>query len=172
MLEKQVGEVLGKYQSLLSFEGRAAFIARCVRYGYTRDAEHVEQAAAYFEGRDLSEAGMVVGAGSRKVPLHCAIAPVFVKRRAYQGSEPVLECERVGRFEKAARVAWRQGDDTRMRMYSELDDFLECGPWPDYDEGLLFYAADILGDHENGRYLRDLGALLRSIRSRRRYDFA
>ena len=191
MLDEQVESLLAKYEDKLSFEGKTAFIAQCVRKGYVRNPEYAELSAAYFQDRRLEDSAIVLGSGRREVSVAHAVAQKYkpeqrlVQKRSYRDADRhVDDCVREGLFASAAVAAESQDRQDDMRMYQELNDFLVYGPYPELDVGLLFEAAsaadserqyrcetntlsrsDELGLIQNAKYLRSLGELLLKIRT-------
>lgn len=173
MLTWYIEGILHRYGGLLSDDGRRAFIAKCVRKGYS-DALHLRKIALeFFEETDIDEAARVLREGVRSVDVAAALA-VLPKKRAKVGR--LQQYEARGDFSSAWLLAEKRKDAVRARMYESLDRIVSEGPL--FDEGYLRDAALLLdsfdeeGAKENAQYLRRLADFSTSIRKKTDYDFA
>lgn len=176
-----IEDILEQYSGLLSDAGGRAFIARCVREGYTSNPEYQDIAASFFEHKDVDDAGISLGSRVRELEVAAAIAPRLARRIVKSGSaeeENMFDCEAEGLFAHAACVAESMFDFGRVGMYQRLNEFIEYGPGgPDFDESLLFYAADLKTERgvyafgENRDYILRCANFLRERRERKRLVF-
>lgn len=195
MFDEHIDALLAKYEGKLSKEGKTAFIAQCVRKGYTANPGYSASSVAFFHDcRQLEDSAIVLGSGRKSVSVRAAVMQRYGRKKNSHDSEKHIDdCVRAGAFAAAACAADAENKRDEMRMYQELNEFLVYGPYPDLDVGLLFLAADSADSHrryakeinqlseqdergllENSQYLRDLGRLVLKIRAfdRELQDFA
>lgn len=140
--------LLKKYERVLSFAGRRAFIAKAALRGLTDDPARLDASRHFFERAGLLDALDLLGEGVYSVSLKDAALGAFSKcRKKSDLCESCLElaqdyeddgkikgakilyrralewAEAAGEFD-VARMAAKSLNDSREEMYSTLDFFL------------------------------------------------